>query len=419
MALGAIVVVAVSVLATMILLPAVVTVFGARRISKRWPTRSRHRLSVAQRWTSFVMRRPVVNLAASTCFLLILCIPVISLHVSSGALAQLDQNDPTRIGFNEATKTVGAGTLGPVQLLASRAADLPAGKFRQWADQTSHAIEGLSGVHKVEAVEYAQDGRNALISVIPNGDPESSGPKQLVARLRRLSPPHGVTVTIGGTSATQLDEEHAVAASMWKVVVTVLALAFLVLVLLLRAPVLALKAVLTTLLSVGAAYGVLVAVFQWGWLHHALNYSALGHLETFTPPLILAIAFGLSTDYEVFLLSRIREHWSASGDTRTAVEKGVASSARTISSAAFILVCVFAVFIGTGMPAIKEIGLGAAVAIGLDATVVRLMLVPALMSLLGDVSWWVPRWMAPARTQQLAASTASEALLLSIHQSEN
>jgi RND superfamily putative drug exporter len=123
--------------------------------------------------------------------------------------------------------------------------------------------------------------------------------------------------------------------------------------------------------------------------------------------LILAIAFGLSTDYEVFLLSRIREHWLASGDAQAAVENGLAASARTISSAAFILVCVFGVFVGTAMPAIKEIGLGAAVAIGLDATVVRLMLVPALMSLLGEISWWVPRWLRSPATPQAVTATST------------
>jgi uncharacterized membrane protein YdfJ with MMPL/SSD domain len=145
------------------------------------------------------------------------------------------------------------------------------------------------------------------------------------------------------------------------------------------------------LLSVGAAYGVLVVVFQWGWFDSFFHYESRGYLETLTPSLILAIVFGLSMDYEVFLLTRIKERWMVSGDSRAAVAEGLAASARTISSAALILVCVFSVFIATGVPSIKELGLGAAVAIGLDATLIRLILVPATMELLGDWNWWLPR----------------------------
>jgi uncharacterized membrane protein YdfJ with MMPL/SSD domain len=303
MALGAIIVVAVSVSATTVLLPAVVTILGARRVSRRWWTRRhKERPSLSRRWTNFVMHRPIVVLTASTCFLLVLCVPVLSLRTSTGALAQLGRNDPTRVGFSEAAQTVGAGMLGPIQVLASRTNTFPSDAFRRWAEETRQVIERLPGVHQVEAPEYSQDQRFALMFVVPNHDPESPQAKTLVKTLRKLAAPPGAAITVGGASATQLDEEHAVATSMWKVVVAVLGLAFLVLVLLLRSIVLPLKAVLTTLLSVGAAYGVLVAVFQWGWLHRVFNYAPLGHLETFTPPLILAIAFGLSTDYEVFLL---------------------------------------------------------------------------------------------------------------------
>ena len=161
----------------------------------------------------------------------------------------------------------------------------------------------------------------------------------------------------------------------------------------LRSLLLPLKAMLMNLLSVGAAYGVLVIVFQWGWLDGFLGFESLGEINTMTPPLMLAIVFGLSMDYEVFLLSRIRERYEAHGDNRRAVAEGLASSARTISSAALIMVAVFAVFALTGVPSIKEIGLGLAVAIALDATLVRLVLVPATMELMGDWNWWLPSWL--------------------------
>jgi uncharacterized membrane protein YdfJ with MMPL/SSD domain len=153
-----------------------------------------------------------------------------------------------------------------------------------------------------------------------------------------------------------------------------------------------LKAVIMNLLSIGAAYGVVVAVFQWGWLDFT-GYHALGHINTVNPSLMLAITFGLAMDYEVFLLSRIRERYLQHGDNARAVGEGLAGSARIITSAALIMTVVFASFALTAVPAIKEIGLGLAVAIAVDATITRLVLVPATMRLLGDWNWWLPQWL--------------------------
>jgi RND superfamily putative drug exporter len=197
--------------------------------------------------------------------------------------------------------------------------------------------------------------------------------------------------SVGGVPASQEDLSVLVLGSMWKVLLFVLGLSFIVLTVLLRSIVLPIKAVLMNLLSVGAAYGVLVAVFQYGWIDGFLGFQSTGYLDTLVPPLVLAVVFGLSMDYEVFLLSRIRERHQATGDTTRAVAEGLSSSARTISSAALIMVAVFAVFIGTGVTSIKEIGLGNAVAIGVDATLVRLVLMPAAMKLFGEWNWWLPR----------------------------
>ena len=186
------------------------------------------------------------------------------------------------------------------------------------------------------------------------------------------------------------DFKNLVSGSMWKILLFVMVLSYLVLLVLLRSVLLPLKAVLMNLLSVGAAYGVLVAIFQYGWLDRLTGYDSLGYINTMTPPFLLAIVFGLSMDYEVFLLSRIRERYDATGDTHRAVAEGLRASARTISSAALIMVTVFAVFAGTGVPSIKEIGLGLSVAIALDATLVRLVLVPATMQLMGRWNWWLP-----------------------------
>ena len=218
----------------------------------------------------------------------------------------------------------------------------------------------------------------------------------MVPRLRDELPQaagDSARVSLGGTSAAQDDIRTLVEGSMWKILLFVLGLSYLVLLVLLRSVILPLKAVVMNLLSVGAAYGVLVIVFQWGWLDGFLGFESLGYVDTLTPPLVLAVVFGLSMDYEVFLLSRIRERYDATGDTRRAVAEGLASSARTITSAALIMVAVFSIFVFTGVPSIKQIGLGNAVAIAVDATLVRLILVPTAMELLGRWNWYLPAWL--------------------------
>jgi uncharacterized membrane protein YdfJ with MMPL/SSD domain len=182
---------------------------------------------------------------------------------------------------------------------------------------------------------------------------------------------------VGGATAANEDFKDLVSSSMWKILVFVLVFSYLVLLVLLRSVLLPLKAVLMNLLSVGAAYGL-------------LGYDSLGYINSMTPPFLLAIVFGLSMDYEVFLLSRIRERYEATRDTKAAVAQGLRASAATISSAALIMVVVFGVFASTGTPSIKEIGLGLSVAIALDATLVRLILVPATMEIMGCWNWWLP-----------------------------
>jgi RND superfamily putative drug exporter len=240
------------------------------------------------------------------------------------------------------------------------------------------------------------DGRSALFVVVPRHDPESDRVDALVDRVRADSGAlTGVAqVDVGGSTAFNSDFTDLVSGSMWKILLFVLVFSYLVLFVLLRSVLLPLKAVLVNLLSVGAAYGVLVAVFQWGWLDGVLGFESLGYVNAMTPPFLLAIVFGLSMDYEVFLLSRIRERYDATGDTTRAVAEGLRSSAATISSAALIMVAVFAVFAGTGTPSIKEIGVGLSVAIALDATLVRLILVPATMEIMGRWNWWLPERVA-------------------------
>ena len=176
------------------------------------------------------------------------------------------------------------------------------------------------------------------------------------------------------------------------VIAALLVSSYLLLLVLLRSVLLPLKAVIMNLLSIGAAYGVLIAVFQWGWFDW-LGYDSLGVISPLTLPLVLTITFGLSMDYEVFLLSRIKERYEEHGDNTRAVAEGLTESARLITSAALIMVVVFGAFVLTGVPAIKETGLGLAVAIAIDATITRLILVPSTMRVLGDWNWWLPAWL--------------------------
>jgi RND superfamily putative drug exporter len=237
-------------------------------------------------------------------------------------------------------------------------------------------------VARAQPPAIAEDGRTALLVAQLKHDGEAPAAKRAIDRLRENLPGTSdrLSVAVGGTTASQEDFKTLIADSMWKIVAFVLGLSFLLLLILLRSVVLPLKAVCMNLLSVGAAYGVLTLVF--------------GEVDAITPPLILAVVFGLSMDYEVFLLSRIRERYNATGDTRRAVAEGLATSARTISSAALIMVAVFMIFVFTGLPSIQQIGLGNAVAIAVDATIVRLALVPAAMELLGRWNWWLPRLLA-------------------------
>jgi len=403
MALGTAIIIAMSVLAAATLLPALITLLGSQRVGanlfagrrgSRIDAKMRRRLS-ADQWVGVVMRHPVVAIVTVGSLLIALCVPALSLQTDTGVLQQLDAKNETRVGFTEAAQLAGPGILGPGSVVVHAAGSVSHGYLNGQVEKLRGIAQRLPDVRRLGPTEISRNRAYATFTVVPSINPESAAAERLVQRLR-VSLAHAVagtnlTIAVGGASATQLDEVRKVASSMWKVLIAVLIISLVPLTLLLRSAILPGKAILTNLLSVGAAYGILVIVFQWGWLDSLLHYHSPGHVDTLVPPLLLAIVFGLSTDYEVFLLTRIRERWLKSGDSRRSVAEGLAASARTITGAAAVIVCVFAVFVGTGIPIIKEIGLGAAVAIGIDATLIRLALVPATMTLLGDRSWWWPR----------------------------
>jgi RND superfamily putative drug exporter len=410
MALGAILVVAVSLLASATLLPALIRAFGHRthtpgrvigrlkrspgqreepRVSPSGRTPAREHGPLGQRspfwerWTAAVTKRPVLAVVATSAILLTLAIPALSLEMGAGALRQFPAGYETRVGFEKAAAVTGAGGTSRVQVLVE--ADSGAG-LRERVDAVTARLERDGAVADVLPAQTSRDGTAAIVAATTRKDSESASAKALVERLRADLP----EAKVGGVTAAQSDLTDLISSSMWKVLLFVLGLSFIVLTVLLRSVILPLKAVLMNLLSVGAAYGVMVAVFQYGWVDGFMGFQSNGYLDPLIPPLVLAVVFGLSMDYEVFLLSRIRERYEAVGDTRLAVAQGLAGSARTITSAALIMVAVFAVFIGTGVPSVKALGVGCAVAIALDATLVRLILVPAAMELMGRWNWWLP-----------------------------
>jgi uncharacterized membrane protein YdfJ with MMPL/SSD domain len=397
MAVGAIVVVGMAVLAAVTLLPALIAALGHRvsrpgKIIGRLRRERRERTGPGfwDRWTALLMRRPLPFALAATAVMLAIAAPALVMKTNVAAVAMFPEDFETRQGFELATEQLGgAGALGPVQLVAD---------FKGPADQTAltafrQDLAELDNVRDVAEPVLSKDGTKALLLVTPDSSPESDATIALVKRLQGLLPPAGGELHVGGPTAQNQDDTQVISGSLWKVAVFVVLLSYLVLLLVLRSAVLPIKAVLMNALSVAAAYGVLVMVFQWGWFDALTGFESLGYVQAITPALLLAIVFGLSMDYEVFMLSRIKERYHATGDTQQAVSQGLAASARTISSAALIMVAVFAIFAMTGVPQVKEIGVGLAVAIALDATIVRLVLVPTTMQLMGDFNWWIPKWL--------------------------
>ncbi|HET6997435.1 MAG TPA: MMPL family transporter [Solirubrobacterales bacterium] len=416
MALGAMTVVAVSILTATTLLPALIAMLGDRvmpgglvarvlRFFKYTVFRRPRPLAGAavpagpgfwDRWARRVMARPVLAVVGSAAVLLLLASPLLSIETGTAALQQFPKDSDVRVGNELASQQLGGGA-DPIQFVAT----FPAPPERAVSDRAAvfefaTELRRQPGVNAVAAPVYAGD--SVLIEATSTAESDSEAATALVDRLRDSFVPTtalaaAATVDIGGETARTDDVRAQISGSLWKIVGFVLALSFIVLMVMLRSLLLPLKAVLMNLLSIGAAFGVLVVVFQWGWFDSVLGFESLGALDTINVPLIFAIVFGLSMDYEVFLMSRIRERYLIHGDNERAVAEGLSSSARTISSAALIMTSVFAVFVLTGVPSIKELGLGCAVAIALDATLVRLILVPAAMKLMGKWNWWMPSWL--------------------------
>ncbi len=353
------------------------------------------RETFAYRWSRFVQHRPWRVAIGSAALLMLLAVPVFSLRLGFSDESNFPEDSPTRQAYELLVDGFGEGFNGPFLL----AMELPAGTDPAVLDEVAQAAMADPGVAFVSPAQPndPDDPSAVLWTLVPTSGPQAQATTELVQRLRTEVLPavedaHGVDVLVTGAVAVSVDFADYLAGRMPFFFGAVLTLSFLLLMVVFRSVLVPLKAVLMNLLSIGAAYGVIVALFQWGWLSDITGvYPA--PIEPWAPMMLFAIVFGLSMDYEVFLLSRVREEWHRTGDAHTSVADGLAMTAKVITAAAAIMVFVFGSFILEQDRVVKLMGTGLATAIFLDATIVRMLLVPATMELLGDRNWWLPRWL--------------------------
>ncbi len=398
-------VVAVSVLAALTLLPALLGFAGHRIDRLKLPMgRERHRRreqrGLARRWSQHVARRPWRYAAGSAVLLFVLAVPFASIRLGQADAGNDAPGSPGRVAYDTLARGFGPGFNGPLEVVVAlgRHPDRAAATAR--VDAITRQLKGITGV----AAALAEPGLNtagdtALVTVYPASAPQSAQTQKLVHRIRHdvAQMAKGATgverILVTGASAAVVDISDRVRSSLPLFIGAVLGLSILLLMAVFRSILVPLKAAAMNLLGIAAAYGVVVAIFQWGWAKHLFGVSGTVPIISFLPMFMFAILFGLSMDYEVFLMSRIREEYLRTGDNLASVSRGIHTTARVITAAAIIMVSVFGSFCFGSDPTVKMMGLGLAVAILLDATVIRMVLVPASMALLGRANWWLPRWL--------------------------
>jgi putative drug exporter of the RND superfamily len=385
--------------AAVTLLPALLSFAGPRVNKLRLPGFRRalasERPAPAARWSRFIQRRPWAAAIAGAAIVLALAAPVLGLRLGFPDEGNDQSGSMTRRAYDLATQGFGPGANGPLLLVA----ETPRSTGPAALAPVTSAVRADRDVAFVAPPTVSRDGSAAVMAVAPRSSPQSQATTDLVKRLRSDVVPRavagtGVTVQVGGTTAAFVDQSDLVASRLPLFIAGVIGMSFLLLLSAFRSPLIAAKAGLMNLLSVGAAYGVMALFAGGGWFGaDLLGIDQSVPVAPFIPVMMFAILFGLSMDYEVFLLSRVREEYLGHGDTARAVSEGLAKTARVITAAAAIMVVVFLAFVTSGEIFLKLLGIGMATAILVDATVVRMVLVPALMQLLGRANWWMPRWL--------------------------
>jgi len=350
--------------------------------------------SPAARWSHFVQRHPWTAVITATAVLLALAAPALGMRLGFPDAGNDPPDTMTRQAYDLNTEGFGPGTNGPLVI----AADLPGPAAKPKIDSLAERLRGERGVAFVPDPQINAEGNAAIVTVIPSGSPQDEETEHLVNRLREDVVPDalgtsGISAEIGGVTAALEDQSEYMKGRMPLFIAGVVGLSFLLLLVAFRSPLISLKAAVMNLLSVGAAYGVMTLVAKGGAVGGLIGIDHEVPIAPFMPVMMFAILFGLSMDYEVFLISRIREEYLKDGNTRRAVADGLARTARVITAAAAVMVIVFLAFIAAPDVFLKLFGIGLAVAILLDATVVRMVLVPAVMQLLGSRNWWIPSWL--------------------------
>ncbi|MEV6326791.1 MMPL family transporter [Streptomyces sp. NPDC051909] len=400
-AIAASLTVVLTVAASVTLLPALLSLIGMRALSRK----ERRQLAehgpqpelptgFAARWSAFVERHPKLLGAAAAVVMLVLALPTFALHLGSSDQGNNPATATTRKAYDLIAEGFGPGANGPLTLVA----ELDGADDRVALDALPARLAHTEGVESVSPITYNGPGDTAVLTVVPDSSPQSKATSELVDRLRHDVLPtaedgSSLQVHVGGVTASFDDFAEIIVGKLPLFVGVVIALGCVLLLLAFRSIGIPLKAALMNVMAVAGAFGVVVTIFQWGWGSELLGLGSAGPIEPFLPVIMVSVLFGLSMDYQVFLVSRMYEEWLETGDNRRAVRVGLAETSRVINSAAVIMISVFLAFVLSGDRVIAMFGIALAAAVALDAFVLRTLLVPALMHMLGGANWWLPRWL--------------------------
>ncbi|MFC9243344.1 MMPL family transporter [Streptomyces sp. NPDC057136] len=400
-AIAASLTVVLTVAASVTLLPALLSFIGMRALSRR----ERRQLAekgpqpelttgFAARWSAFVERHPKLLGAVAAVVMLVLALPTFGLHLGTSDQGNNPATATTRQAYDLLGEGFGPGVNGPLTI----AAQLDGADDRLALDALPATLRDTEGVASVSHVAYNSSGDTAFVTVVPDSAPQSQQTSELVDRLRAEVLPEAVDNTslqahVGGVTASYDDFAEIIIGKLPLFVGVVIGLGCLLLLLAFRSLGIPLKAAAMNVAAVASSFGVVVAVFQWGWGSELLGLGSAGPIEPFLPVIMVSVLFGLSMDYQVFLVGRMYEEWLETGDNRRAVRVGLAETSRVINSAAVIMISVFLAFVLSGDRVIAMFGIALAAAVALDAFVLRTLLVPALMHMLGGANWWLPGWL--------------------------
>ena len=373
-------------------------------------THEQHEHSAFARWGRMVSGHPWPWGVASVAVLIVLAIPLFSITLGQPDNGTNPTSDSSRRAYDLISQGFGVGVNGPLTVVVKLPNQSSSANSSLLSTMQSD-IAKTAGVASVTPALVNSAATTAVLNVIPTTRPQAQQTAVLVNTLRdTVLPKEHATSYVTGTTAGGLDFTNQITSRLPWVIIAVVVISFLLLTTAFRSVVIATKAAILNILSIGAAYGVIVAIFEWGWGKSVIGLQSTLPIPAYVPMLVFCIVFGLSMDYEVFLLSRVHEAWLATRDAHRAVAIGIGATARVITTAAAIMIVVFTSFVINPDPTVKMLALGMAFAVLIDASLVRMCLVPSIMSLLGEHAWWMPRWLEPVVPHlDLEGSAATQA----------